>query len=77
VFYIGVPDMAIGPLYYSVYDAACVTVAAERPDRRRRADLADDGAAPVHRRPAPFDYCNTANYWMRTSDNPYQPACST
>ena len=21
----------------------------------------------------PFDYCNTANYWMRTSDNPYQP----
>ena len=21
----------------------------------------------------PFDYCNAANYWMRTSDNPYQP----
>ena len=21
----------------------------------------------------PFDYCNTANHWMRTSDNPYQP----
>ena len=21
----------------------------------------------------PFDYCNTANYWMRTVDNPYQP----
>jgi hypothetical protein len=21
----------------------------------------------------PFDYCNTANYWMRTSDSPYQP----
>jgi hypothetical protein len=20
----------------------------------------------------PFDYCNTANYWMRTGDNPYQ-----
>jgi hypothetical protein len=20
-----------------------------------------------------FDYCNTANYWMRTSQNPYQP----
>ena len=20
-----------------------------------------------------FDYCNVANYWMRTSDNPYQP----
>ena len=26
VFYIGVPDMAVGPLYYSIYDAACVTV---------------------------------------------------
>src|SRR6185503_7203142 len=32
VFYMGVPDMAVGPLYYSVYDAACVTVAAEFPD---------------------------------------------
>jgi len=21
----------------------------------------------------PFDYCNVANYWLRTSDNPYQP----
>src|SRR5262249_28689837 len=21
----------------------------------------------------PFDYCNVANNWMRTSDNPYQP----
>ena len=21
----------------------------------------------------PFDYCSTANYWMRTSENPYQP----
>ena len=21
----------------------------------------------------PFDYCNIANNWMRTSDNPYQP----
>jgi hypothetical protein len=20
-----------------------------------------------------FDYCNVANYWMRTTDNPYQP----
>ena len=26
VYYIGVPDMAIGPLYYSIYDAACVTL---------------------------------------------------
>ena len=25
VFYMGVPDMAVGPLYYSLYDAACVT----------------------------------------------------
>src|SRR4029453_10266224 len=32
VFYIGVPDRAVGPLYYSVYDAACVAVAAEFPD---------------------------------------------
>jgi hypothetical protein len=28
VFYMGVPDMAIGPLYYSGYDAASVTMAA-------------------------------------------------
>ena len=26
VYYIGVPDMAVGPLYYSLYDAACVVV---------------------------------------------------
>ena len=26
VYYIGVPDMATGPLYYSIYDAACVIV---------------------------------------------------
>ncbi|HEU5322342.1 MAG TPA: hypothetical protein VFX28_16170, partial [Methylomirabilota bacterium] len=32
VHYIGVPDMAVGPLYYSLYDAACVTVTSERPD---------------------------------------------
>src|SRR6266487_3722750 len=32
VYYIGVPDMAVGPLYYSAYDAACVTVAAELPE---------------------------------------------
>jgi hypothetical protein len=32
VYYIGVPDMAVGPLYYAVYDAACVTVAAELPE---------------------------------------------
>ncbi|MBV9827152.1 MAG: hypothetical protein JO001_16025 [Alphaproteobacteria bacterium] len=32
VFYMGVPDMAIGPLYYSMYDAASVTMAAEFED---------------------------------------------
>src|SRR5207253_7120395 len=32
VYYIGVPDMAVGPLYYSAYDAACVTAAAELPE---------------------------------------------
>jgi hypothetical protein len=32
VFYMGVPDMAVGPLYYSLYDAACVRIAAEFPD---------------------------------------------
>ena len=32
VFYTGVPDMAIGPLYYSLYDAACVTLTEAFPD---------------------------------------------
>ena len=32
VFYIGVPDLAVGPLYYSLYDAACVTVTNEFPE---------------------------------------------
>ncbi len=32
VFYMGVPDMAVGPLYYSLYDAACVVIAAEFED---------------------------------------------
>src|SRR5437588_9400050 len=31
VYYMGVPDMAVGPLYYSLYDAACVVLAAEFP----------------------------------------------
>src|SRR5262245_39750081 len=31
VYYIGVPDMAVGPLYYSLYDAACVTTTADLP----------------------------------------------
>src|ERR1700724_2844996 len=32
VFYMGVPDMAVGPLYYSLYDAASVTVNTEFAD---------------------------------------------
>src|SRR5437660_8346044 len=32
VYYMGVPDMAIGPLYYSLYDAVCVRMASEFPD---------------------------------------------
>ena len=129
VYYIGVPDMAIGPLYYSLYDAACVTVTAEFPDAgktlkqtnhtpltpaeveemvpllleadgptvwnlitthlrngksiRSLGDTIQLGAAELILRTTvprqftdgqhPFDYCNVANFWMRTSDNPYQP----
>jgi hypothetical protein len=129
VFYTGVPDMAIGPLYYSLYDAACVAITeafsdagkslkqtnqipltpAEVEDMvrllmeadiqtvwdqlsahlrngrsvRSLADTIQVGAAELILRTTvprkftegqhPFDYCNTANYWMRTSDNPYQP----
>jgi hypothetical protein len=129
IFYIGVPDMAVGPLYYSVYDAACVTVTAEFPDAgktlkdknrgaltpaevealvrllmeadgatvwsqithhlragvalRSLGDAIQIGAAELILRTTvprqftdgqhPFDYCNTANYWLRTSDSPYQP----
>jgi len=32
VYYMGVPDMAIGPLYYSLYDEVCVRIAAEFPE---------------------------------------------
>src|SRR5215469_7589870 len=32
VFYTGVPDMAVGPLYYSLYDAVCVVVTEAFPD---------------------------------------------
>ena len=129
VYYIGVPDMAVGPLYYSVYDAACVTVTSEFPDAgknlgqtnhtpltsvevedmvrllmeadgptiwnlvtthlrngksiRSLGDTIQIGAAELILRTTvprqftdgqhPFDYCNTANHWMRTSDNPYRP----
>jgi hypothetical protein len=129
VYYTGVPDMAIGPLYYSLYDAACVVVTEAFPDAGKslretnKASLAPEqvedmvrllmeadaqtvwdqitthlrngislkslgdtiqvGAAELVLRTTiprkftegqhPFDYCNTANYWMRTSENPYQP----
>ena len=32
VYYMGIPDMAIGPLYYSLYDAVCVRIASEFAD---------------------------------------------
>jgi hypothetical protein len=129
VYYTGVPDMAIGPLYYSLYDAACVTLTEAFPDAGKSlrqtnhtplappeveemvrllmeadgqtvwdritahlrggkslksiGDTIQVGAAELVLRTTvprkftegqhPFDYCNTANYWMRTSDNPYQP----
>ncbi|MBI3515867.1 MAG: hypothetical protein HY060_17680, partial [Proteobacteria bacterium] len=128
VYYMGVPDMAVGPLYYSLYDAACVVVVAELPDAgkalkqtnttplapeavealidllmtadqstvwgritthlrdgiaiRSLGDAIQIGAAELILRTVvprqftdgqhPFDYCNTANQWLRTSDNPYQ-----
>ncbi len=129
VYYIGVPDMAIGPLYYSLYDAACVTVTSEFPEAgkqlrqtnetpltpgevdamvqllmeadgptvwnlvtahlrngksiRSLGDTIQIGAAELILRTTvprqftdgqhPFDYCNTANDWMRRSESPYQP----
>ena len=129
VYYTGVPDMAVGPLYYSLYDAACVTLTEAFPDAgkslkqtnltpltaeqvedmmrllmeadgqtvwdqitthlrngialRSLGDAIQLGAAELVLRTTvprkftegqhPFDYCNTANYWMRTSDSPYQP----
>src|SRR5437667_4711122 len=129
VYYMGVPDMAIGPLYYSLYDAVCVRMATEFPDggaslkqtnqtplspaevedmvrqlmeadadtvwdlltahlkngksTRSLGDTIQLGAARLILRTTvprqftngqhPFDYCNVANNWLRTSDNPYQP----
>ena len=129
VYYMGVPDMAIGPLYYSLYDAVCVRLAAEFPDGgvslkqsnqtplspaeveemvrqlmevdtdavwnvltahlksgksiRSLGDAIQLGAAELILRTTvprqftngqhPFDYCNVANNWIRTSNNPYQP----
>jgi hypothetical protein len=129
VYYTGVPDMAVGPLYYSAYDAACVILAGAFPDTGRQlretnqtplteaqveafvdlimageqqavwdqltahlqagisvrslGDAIQIAAAELILRNTvpraftdgqhPFDYCNTANYWMRTSKSPYQP----
>jgi hypothetical protein len=128
VHYIGVPDMAVGPLYYSLYDAACVTVTNDLPDAgkglpqanripltpteveelvellmgaepatvwerisehlrqgvaiRSLGDAIQIGAAELILRTIvprqftdgqhPFDYCNTANDWLRTTTSPYQ-----
>jgi hypothetical protein len=128
VYYIGVPDMAVGPLYYSIYDAACVVVS-ELPDAGKKfeetnqtpltpsqveefvqllmtadaqtvwaklsehlrngiairslGDTIQIGAAELILRTTvgrqftdgqhPFDYCNVANYWMRTAQSPYKP----
>jgi hypothetical protein len=130
VYYMGVPDMAVGPLYYSLYDAVCVRLAAGFPgdagknhihanktplsaieveemiDQLMTADTAalwelltghlkggrsirslgdaiQLGAAELILRTTvprqftngqhPFDYCNVANNWIRSRDNPYQP----
>ncbi|MBS0643446.1 MAG: hypothetical protein JSS43_26580 [Proteobacteria bacterium] len=128
VFYTGVPDMATGPLYYSAYDAACVTITEAFPDAgkslkqtnktplspeevenfitllmvgetdsvwtaltdylkagksiRSLGDTIQIAAAELILRTTvprkftdaqhPFDYCNTGNYWLRGTDNPYQ-----
>jgi hypothetical protein len=128
VHYIGVPDMAVGPLYYSLYDAACVTVTNDLPDAgktlaqtnhtaltaaevealvdmlmtadtatvwgqvtthlrngvsiRSLGDAIQIGAAELILRTTvgrtftdgqhPFDYCNTANDWLRTTRSPYR-----
>jgi hypothetical protein len=128
VHYIGVPDMAVGPLYYSIYDAACVHLAAEFPDAgkglaanegalkpaevealislvtaasaeavwasvtahlragvsvRSLGDTLQIAAAElILRTTVPrqftdaqhaFDYCNVANYWLRSSASPWRP----
>jgi hypothetical protein len=120
--------MAVGPLYYSIYDAACVVVS-ELPDAGKKfeetnqtpltpaqveefvqllmtadaqtvwaklsehlrsgvsikslGDTIQIGAAELILRTTvgrqftdgqhPFDYCNVANYWMRTARSPYKP----
>lgn len=130
VFYMGVPDMAVGPLYYSLYDAVCVMFADAFPEDGGKSlkqtnrgmlneievealiDLLMTADQPtvftritellragislkslgdtfqvaaaelILRNIVPrsftdgqhaFDYCNTVNDWIRTTDNPYQP----
>lgn len=129
VFYTGVPDMAVGPLYYSAYDAACVMLNEAFPDGhnhlreanktpltpkeveafidllmtgstsavwsqvtdylkagksiRSLGDTIQIAAAELILRNVvprkftdgqhPFDYCNAANHWIRTSKSDYQP----
>ena len=129
VFYMGVPDMAVGPLYYSLYDAASVRINAEFPEDGGK-NLRHSNTAPLSPREVeemidllmtadqktvwdrisahlksgksirslgetiqlgaaelilrttvprnftngqhPFDYCNVANNWIRSTENPYQ-----
>jgi hypothetical protein len=129
VFYTGVPDMAVGPLYYSLYDFVCVQLANAFPDLGR--SLVETNKAPLSEQEVeafvdmlmtgdqatvfgqiteylkngksirsigdtiqigagelvlrntiprsftdgqhPFDYCNTGNFWIRSSRSPYQP----
>jgi len=47
VFYMGVPDMAVGPLYYSVYDEASVRMAAEFEDAGK--SLEEKNQTPLSR----------------------------
>ena len=52
VFYTGVPDMAVGPLYYSLYDSVCVQLTNAFPDARQepRADQPDAADAAARSR---------------------------
>src|ERR1700759_458160 len=43
--YTGVPDMAVGPLYYSLYDAVCVTITEAFPDAGK--SLKQTNTAPL------------------------------
>lgn len=47
VFYMGVPDMAVGPLYYSLYDAASVLMTAEFEDAGK--SLEEKNQTPLSR----------------------------